>query len=258
MSTEAISETVSENSTKRGRGRPVKLTNVETGKPYDFVQEVACYPGSTTRRDQQNKAYMTQAILLFAKPDAEGVVHYDTSKYRWLLGKNDDGLLPIPTHDPEHRAMIEMIEPGFLKRIERQPRQSVLVELGRLVMDFRDGRDWAIKWADALCETDHGLTTKETASLIRDWRLGKIAGDPGDLLRSRMTQKGSRKHDAGSRDGLTEDLIEFVETYSLKHPDMTFDDVQGAIEDCLGWLIWVEDEIKKTLQNRSVQPVLTD
>ena len=85
---------------------------------------------------------------------------------------------------------------------------------------------------------------------IRDWRLGKIAGDPGDLLRSRIIRKGRDKQDAGSRDGLTELLLTLVDDYREKHPDLTFDDVEGAVQDCLSIMFWVEEKSKTTLKRR--------
>ena len=209
MSTEAISETVSENSTKRGRGRPVGYCDAETGKPFDDDFLMLFVPGDTMRHKQN----VLQAGLA-------------------------------------HRVLKEQGRSAAIKQLNK----VVLIELGRLIWQYSDGRDWAIKFADALCETDHGLNAKETASLVRDWRLGKIAGDPVELLQYRVNVKRRDKQDAGTKDGLTEDLIEYIDAYRLKHPDMTFADVEDAVQDVLSWYYMIQNDP----ENGSVQPVLTD
>ena len=213
MSTEAISETVSENSTKRGRGRPVGYCDAETGKPFDDDFLMLFVPGDTMRH-KQNVLQAVQARRVLKEQGRSAAI-------------------------------------GQLNRV-------VLTELGRLIFRYSDGEDCAIKWADVLCETDHGLNAKETATMIRDWRLNKIGGDPADVLQAHATQKRRDKGDAGTKDGLVEDLIEYIDAYRLKHPDMTFADVEDAVQDVLSWYYTVNEMIREDAENASVQSVLTD
>ena len=213
MSTETISETVSENSTKRGRGRPVEYRDAETGKPFDPDMLMIFCAGETIRGKQDT----LQAGLA-------------------------------------HHVLKEQGRSAAIKQLNK----VVLIELGRLIWQYSDGRDWAIKFADALCDTDHGLNAKEAASLVRDWRLNRIAGDPVELLQYRVNVKRRDKQDAGTRDGLTEDLIEYIDAYRLKHPDLTFADVEDAVQDVLSWYYTVEEMIREDPENGSVQSVLTD
>jgi hypothetical protein len=68
--TEGISETVSNNQTKRKRGRPATLPDWD----YQFVK--TAYPDVRSRRQQQNLVYRLRA---------SGLVDDGTDRFRWLV-----------------------------------------------------------------------------------------------------------------------------------------------------------------------------
>jgi hypothetical protein len=151
-------EAASENTGKRKRGRPPILRKDWVGvHPRD----------GETERGKANDLYAWGAFAHFRDRLEFPKYPERMEEFFWLFG----------FHPPK---------PGqrWNENLDGHFRQSVVAELGRIISEWSNGFELALKNARGLCQMDPKPTTKEAMLMLRRWRLGREnkRGNPLELL----------------------------------------------------------------------------
>jgi hypothetical protein len=221
-----ISEAASENPPKRQRGRPPKWVKADMKAPYDYALEQAQYPTTQTRRGQQDRLYQEDAMftLIAALEPGQG------DRFHWLMGtikpmKDENGqetwAWPLPSPSPFGRLL--RLSGTILQRAMPDMKVAVLAELGRIVAAFSDGKQWAVKWADKLCQMEPKPSVKQAAAMLRRWRLDR---DPKP----------------GTWQELYEVIIDAIDAYEDRRAGVSPAMIEDALDHVQGYYAWLFEE----------------
>lgn len=210
MAEQGISEAASENKPKRGRpsvwvGGVGKLREESRGRRFRAL----------TDRGRSDNAYAVAAITALMGKGG-------TDKYHWLLGDQAHAYI-----NGKIRTLYEHLGDRFPNR---QPaKMSVLTELGRIMAAFSDGEEFALKFADELCEMEPKPKVKEATTWLRRWRLNILGKETPELPH-------------GNAGDLADAFCALVGRYDSEHSGVTVEMVLEALASTTAFYEWVAEE----------------
>jgi hypothetical protein len=122
-------------------------------------------------------------------------------------------------HRHKHPELIELTglhkyDDGTEYRdIQSKRNLTVLAELGRLIVRYKNGEEVAVEWAVEILNMEPKPTVKQAMRLLRAWRLGH--------------------NKTGSTDALTERLLAAAADYVDSYPSTTGQQICDALEHAL-------------------------
>jgi len=189
----------------RPRGRPPRFYQTRfrmPGMEHPSMQTLGAMGGNTTvkvcRRTAVNRRYAEEVVDLL-RPFANKIdlkrLPCD-EKFSWLL--SDEALA-------------------------NGRRLTILIELGRVLCDCRDGERLVREWAEILCRDKP--KTHTAVALIRRWRL---------QASPTIRVLGKIPANEGCAYGLALILIRAIERYRVRYPHTTLQQILAALENAAG------------------------
>jgi hypothetical protein len=183
---DGITEAASENTQKRLRGRPTLDFYSSAARDFSIGSEA-----KTDRGKMEGLYASTAARVIFDHRHEHPELTEWTGLYRCEDGK-------------------EIIAWGSIK-------VTVLAELGRLICNYKNGEEVAVKWSVQILNMKPKPSVKRAMKMIRAWRLGKYSD--------------------GSTDGLATKITASIDSYLDSHPNTTEEQIEEALNLAMSWYI---------------------